>query len=141
MSRRRGRSQGGPPEGEPWVWLTQELVQSPAWQGMPLCARRALDRIIVEHMAHAGRENGGLIVTYDDFVSGGVGSRSGTARAIRILEALGFIEVTVTGRRIDGYRWVPARISGGIPHPLTGSARASALASWRALRGCTGLRP
>ena len=53
----------------------------------------------------------------------------------------GVLEVTVTGRRIDGYRWVPARISGGIPHPLTGSARAGALASWRSLRGCTGLRP
>ena len=53
----------------------------------------------------------------------------------------GVLEVTVTGRRVDGYRWVPARISGGIPHPVTGSAKASALASWRSLRACTGLRP
>ena len=53
----------------------------------------------------------------------------------------GVLEVTVTGRRIDGYRWVPARISGGIPYPLTGSARSQALASWRSLRACTGLRP
>lgn len=53
----------------------------------------------------------------------------------------GVLEVTVTGRRIDGYRWRPARIRGGIPHPLTGAARRDALASWKALRGCTGLRP
>ena len=53
----------------------------------------------------------------------------------------GVLEVTVTGRRIDGYRWVPARISGGIPYPLRGGSRAEALASWRALRACTGLRP
>ena len=53
----------------------------------------------------------------------------------------GVLEVTVTGRRIDGYRWVPARISGGIPYPLTGSAKSSAVASWRSLRACTGLRP
>ena len=53
----------------------------------------------------------------------------------------GVLEVTVTGRRIDGYRWVPARIAGGIPYPLRGGARAEALASWRALRACTGLRP
>jgi len=53
----------------------------------------------------------------------------------------GVLEVTVTGRRIDGYRWVPARISGGIPYPLTGSARSQALASWRSLRACTSLRP
>ena len=58
-----------------------------------------------------------------------------------ITSRTGVLEVTVTGRRIDGYRWVPARISGGIPRPLAGSARAEALRSWRALRGCTGLRP
>ena len=32
----------------------------------------------------------------------------------------GVLEVTVTGRRIDGYRWVPARISGGIPYSVDG---------------------
>jgi hypothetical protein len=53
----------------------------------------------------------------------------------------GVLLVTATGRRVDGYRWVPARIVDGIPRPLTGQARASAVASWRALRGCTGLRP
>lgn len=53
----------------------------------------------------------------------------------------GVLEVTVTGRRIDGYRWVPARIAGGIPHPLVGATRARASSGWRALRSCTGLRP
>ncbi len=53
----------------------------------------------------------------------------------------GVLEVTVTGRRIDGYRWVPARISGGIPYPLSGSSRSLAASSWRSLRSCTGLRP
>jgi poly-gamma-glutamate capsule biosynthesis protein CapA/YwtB (metallophosphatase superfamily) len=53
----------------------------------------------------------------------------------------GVLEVTVTGRRIDSYRWRPARISDGIPRPLTGSSRARALADWRALRSCTHLRP
>ena len=47
--------------------------------------------------------------------------------------------VTATGRRIDEYRWVPARIVGGVPRPLSGAARRSEIASWRALRGCTGL--
>lgn len=53
----------------------------------------------------------------------------------------GVLEVTVTGRRIDGYRWVPARISSGIPTPLSGGDRAQAVASWNGLRSCTGLRP
>ena len=54
--------------------------------------------------------------------------------------ASGVLEVTVTGRRVDGYRWVPAQISGGIPYPLSGSSRAQAVSSWRSLRGCTDLR-
>ena len=58
-----------------------------------------------------------------------------------ITSQTGVLEVSVTGRRINGYRWVPARISGGLPYPLTGSAKSSAVASWRSLRSCTGLRP
>jgi poly-gamma-glutamate capsule biosynthesis protein CapA/YwtB (metallophosphatase superfamily) len=53
----------------------------------------------------------------------------------------GVLFVTVTGRRVDSYRWEPARIVDGVPRPTTGSERASALRSWRSLRGCTGLRP
>ena len=53
----------------------------------------------------------------------------------------GVLLVTATGRRIDDYRFVPARIVSGAPRPLSGAARRGALASWRSLRGCTGLRP
>jgi poly-gamma-glutamate synthesis protein (capsule biosynthesis protein) len=53
----------------------------------------------------------------------------------------GVLLVTVEARRVVGYRWVPARIVDGVPRPLTGSERRGELASWRALRGCTGLRP
>jgi poly-gamma-glutamate capsule biosynthesis protein CapA/YwtB (metallophosphatase superfamily) len=51
----------------------------------------------------------------------------------------GVLFVTATGRRIDSYRWAPARIVDGVPRPLSGSERARELASWRSLRGCTGL--
>ena len=74
------------------------------------------------------------------FVAYGLGnfvfyaSREPTSRS-------GVVEVTVTGRRIDGYRFRPARISNGIPHPLTGTERDEAVRGWRALRSCTGLRP
>jgi Bacterial capsule synthesis protein PGA_cap len=53
----------------------------------------------------------------------------------------GVLFVTATGRRIDSYRWVPARIADGVPRPLSGSEKSSELRSWRGLRGCTGLRP
>jgi poly-gamma-glutamate capsule biosynthesis protein CapA/YwtB (metallophosphatase superfamily) len=53
----------------------------------------------------------------------------------------GVLLVTVDGRRVVGYSWVPARIVEGVPRPLTGAERRSEISSWRALRGCTGLRP
>lgn len=52
----------------------------------------------------------------------------------------GVLLVTVDGRKVVGYRWVPARIVDGVPRPLQGLERRSALASWHSLRGCTGLR-
>src|SRR5919106_823956 len=53
----------------------------------------------------------------------------------------GVLFVTATGRRIDSYRWVPARIADGVPRPLSGADRNNELRSWRSLRGCAGLRP
>jgi len=62
------------------------------------------------------------------YTGGGIAARTGV------------LEVTATGRRIDGYRWLPAEIEGGRPVPLTGAARTGAIADWKALRGCTGLQ-
>ncbi|HXG76124.1 MAG TPA: CapA family protein [Gaiellaceae bacterium] len=53
----------------------------------------------------------------------------------------GVLLVTVTGRRVDGYRWVPARIVDGVPRPLAGAEAREHVAAWRSLRGCAGLRP
>ena len=53
----------------------------------------------------------------------------------------GVLLVTVTGRRVDRYRWVPARIVDGVPRPLAGTVARDAVSSWRSLRGCTGLKP
>jgi len=53
----------------------------------------------------------------------------------------GVLEVTATGRRIDRYDFVPARIASGTPRPLSGAERRQAVSAWRSLRSCTGLRP
>jgi len=53
----------------------------------------------------------------------------------------GVLFVTVTGRKVNGYRWAPARIVDGVPRPLAGAERRRELSSWRSLRGCTGLQP
>jgi poly-gamma-glutamate capsule biosynthesis protein CapA/YwtB (metallophosphatase superfamily) len=52
----------------------------------------------------------------------------------------GVLLVTTEGRRVLGYRWEPARIVDGTPRPLTGAERRAAIASWKSLRSCTGLR-
>jgi poly-gamma-glutamate capsule biosynthesis protein CapA/YwtB (metallophosphatase superfamily) len=53
----------------------------------------------------------------------------------------GVLLVTVTGRDTDSYRWVPARIQGGVPTPLTGPAADQSAAAWTGLQACAGLTP
>ena len=48
--------------------LTLELLVSPAWQGQSINCRRLIDRLMIEHLRHAGTENGELVVTWDQFV-------------------------------------------------------------------------
>jgi hypothetical protein len=47
----------------------------------------------------------------------------------------------VTGRQVDSYSWVPARITNGIPVPQTGDAGSADEAEWEARRTCSGLAP
>jgi poly-gamma-glutamate synthesis protein (capsule biosynthesis protein) len=53
----------------------------------------------------------------------------------------GVLRVTVTGRRVDGYEWVPARIVDRQPQPLAGAEAEAELARWESQRVCTGLAP
>ncbi len=94
------RKMNGPPKGKPWIWLTSEMLISDAWQALSANGLRALYRILVEHMAHAGTENGQLIVTYDDFTEYGI-RRPSIGAAIKELEYFGWITVK-RGRSFDG---------------------------------------
>ncbi|MEV0594353.1 CapA family protein [Nonomuraea cavernae] len=51
----------------------------------------------------------------------------------------GVLTLTINGRKVLKDSWTPATIQGGLPVPMTGSARTQAVADWRALRSCTGL--
>jgi poly-gamma-glutamate synthesis protein (capsule biosynthesis protein) len=53
----------------------------------------------------------------------------------------GVLKVTATGREVDGYSWVPARITDGVPVPETGAAADADLAEWNARRSCSGISP
>lgn len=103
---RTGRSSGkldhaehkllGPPAGTAWTWVTAELIASPAWRGLSINARRILDFLLVEHVKHAGRENGRLRAPYAQLVAWGC-ARDKIASAIAQLEEHGLICVEQRG--------------------------------------------
>jgi hypothetical protein len=73
-----------------------EMLESPAMRVLSLAARRALDRIEIEHAHHGGADNGKLPITYADFERYGLHPNA-IAPAIRELAALGFVEVMRKG--------------------------------------------
>lgn len=93
---RRGEGQG-PPKGEPWVWLTAELMRSPAWRARSEFAVKLLEFLMVDHMAHAGYGNGALLATYDQLVAWGI-PRKYIKATIDEVEDLGLVTVINRGR-------------------------------------------
>jgi hypothetical protein len=87
------RDIGGPPKDQQWSWYSVEMMQSDAWRDMSVNGRRMLDLLELEHLAHAGRNNGNLLMTYDQFVAGGI-RRESIFSTIAKLERLGWLEVT-----------------------------------------------
>jgi len=86
------------PQGESWTALTKRLMESHAWRCMTLADRLVLDRLMLEHMYHAGKCNGALKCTYNDFEKHGV-RRASIRESINRLCALGLIKRTRVGRR------------------------------------------
>jgi hypothetical protein len=80
-----------PPSGEPFIWLTRRMMESPAWRAMSGNARQVVDRVLLELMAHGGHENGRLPVTYSDLEAYGV-RRNSIRPAIAEAVALGWLE-------------------------------------------------
>lgn len=52
----------------------------------------------------------------------------------------GVLKLTVAARKVVKEQWIPAVISGGVPHPVHGAQAARQVASWHALRECTDLK-
>lgn len=86
------------PKGQAFVWITKEMVESPAWRAMSQNGRLVLDRVCIEHMAHGGGRNGFLPVTYSDFERNGI-RRGSIHKAIAEVLELGFLEMTKKGTR------------------------------------------
>lgn len=71
--------------------MTREMLESPAWAALSIHARRIIDRVLVEHMAHGGTQNGALPVSYADIEALGL-RRNRIASAIAEAVALGFLD-------------------------------------------------
>jgi len=95
-----------PPPGEPWIWLTLDLLSSPARRAMSINARAIFDFLLIEHQSHAALENGRLKAPYDQLEAFGV-SRRLIRQALAELHAAGLIRCTRPGGMIGGDR-VPA---------------------------------
>ena len=119
-------------------WGTERSqCPNPQQEQLAVALQQAGADIIVGSHAHVLLAGGRLQNAFVDYGLGNyffyatVGNRADT----------GVVEVTATGRRIDGYQFVPAHISGGQARTLTGAAATTATASWNALRSCTDLTP
>jgi hypothetical protein len=53
----------------------------------------------------------------------------------------GVLRVTVTGRDVDSYEWLPARIRNGVPHLLDAGSAAADQQAFAARRACAALAP
>lgn len=86
-----------PPKDEPWVWLSRELLTSDAWQARSITCVRLIDALLIEHMNHAGIENGNLAATYDQLQACRI-SRGLICSAILEAEYLGLVRCQRGGR-------------------------------------------
>jgi hypothetical protein len=95
--------------GEPFVMLTRELLASDTWRALGINARRFVDFLMLENMAHGGKENGRLKAPYEQLETFGVGARY-LADAIREAEDLGLVDCRRGGMRVAtiyALTWLP----------------------------------
>jgi hypothetical protein len=86
---------------DPFVKHHRALLQSHAWRALSGDGHKVLSRIELEHLAHGGRNNGNLIVPYNDFEVYCVGHRRVITRGLREAEALGLLQI-IRGRGGNG---------------------------------------
>ncbi|MDX0581956.1 hypothetical protein GOD01_03370 [Sinorhizobium medicae] len=83
-----------------WMAITRDLLESAAFRSLSGNARKALDRLKVEHIGHGRTMNGQLIVPHDQFYSYGVTAEY-VADALDELEFKGLIQMS-KGRAGNG---------------------------------------
>ena len=110
----------------PWVWITRDMMGSHTWAALSISARRVLDAMMLEHMSHAGRENGHLAVTYLQLEAFGV-TKADIRRALQELLVCGWIRMTHQGLRVAGggepsrfaLTWLPTQVGSSMVQGAT----------------------
>jgi hypothetical protein len=105
------------------------MLESEAWRCLPHFAKMVVFRICIEHMHHAGTENGALKVTYADFEEFGVRRKSIRSAIAKAVEH-GFIRITQPGRRSSGPNRWPAHYALTWLPLKDGSAATNAWKAW-----------
>jgi hypothetical protein len=86
-----------------FVAHTREMLESSAWRGLTTSAKKVIECLEREHLAHGGYENGRLICTYDDFAAHM--DRHAIKPGILTSVGLGFVVVTEQGRAGNRASW------------------------------------
>ena len=89
--------------GGQFVMLPRDLLQSTAWRGLGINARRFIDFLMLEHMRQGGKHNGFLLAPRRQLWDFGIGSHF-VSGAIEESERAGLVECRRgTGRRPNYY--------------------------------------
>lgn len=111
----------------------------------PTARQRQLARALVDAGAdvvvgsHAHRQQGAGRAG-DAFVAYGLGNFAFYNEA-GPSGITGVLVLTVTGRHVDGYSWIPAHIRGGVPVVTSPAAQRPEIDAWGRLRRCSDLTP
>ena len=88
-----------PPAGQPFVWLTREILRSDAWRSLGINGRRFIDFLLIEHMAKGGQYNGKLKAPRHQLHAFGIGHHQ-VSGAIRQAEDSGLVACHRGGMRV-----------------------------------------
>jgi hypothetical protein len=86
------------PAGEPFVWLTRELLSSDAWRSQNIHTRRLIDFLLLEHIRRGGQNNGRLKAPQRQLYAFGIGPNYAVAAIVRA-EELGLVVCHRAGMR------------------------------------------
>ena len=128
-----------PPPDEPFIWHTRELLTSAAWRAQSVNCMRLLSALEVEHMNHAGTENGTLKATYDQLEVYGL-TRSEIRPATEEAEFLGLLRCDRGGRWVGTNKPSAYRLTyladrdGNAPTNEWGHVSQAQIKAWRSER-------